>query len=118
MRPYRCHYWKRGMRINPPFGYKESYRVQEQQGPAARPGRRAGILQPLSHPDQLHRSSPWPAATTPWYSPAGDEGKTYAPVDGAGHQQRGEPVPRDGAWDKDVYVAPYERRYPILGMRG
>ena len=106
------------MRINPPFGYKEIvplYKNNKVRLPA--PGAVPEFCNqlnaiPISYTEFTVACRDYPLVFT-----SGDEGRTYAPVAVLGINNGENLFLADGAWDKDVYVPAYVRRYPFCMAR-
>jgi len=106
------------MQINPPFGYKEIvplYKNNKVRLPA--PGAVPELCNqlnaiPISYTEFTVACRDYPLVFT-----SGDEGKTYAPVAVLGINNGENLFLADGAWDKDVYVPAYVRRYPFCMAR-
>ena len=106
------------MQINPPFGYKEIvplYKNNKVKLPA--PGvvpEFCGQLNaiPISYTEFSVACRDYPLVFT-----SGDNGQTYAPVAVLGLTNGENLFLANGAWDKNVYVPAYVRRYPFCMAR-
>src|ERR1039458_627336 len=106
------------MQINPPFGYKEIvplYKNNKVKLPA--PGvvpEFCGQLNaiPISYTEFSVACRDYPLVFT-----SGDNGQTYAPVAALGLTNGENLFLPNGAWDKNVYVPAYVRRYPFCMAR-
>jgi hypothetical protein len=106
------------MQINPPFGYKEIaplYKNNKVKLPA--PGTVPEFCKqlnaiPISYSEFSAACRDYPLVFT-----SGDNGKTYAPVAVLGLTNGENLFLANGAWDKNVYVPAYVRRYPFCMAR-
>jgi hypothetical protein len=106
------------MQINPPFGYKEIvplYKNNKVKLPA--PGTVPEFCKqlnaiPISYTEFSPACRDYPLVFT-----SGDSGKTYAPVAVLGITNSENLFLADSAWDKNVYVPAYVRRYPFCMAR-
>jgi hypothetical protein len=106
------------MQINPPFGYKEivplykNYKVRLPQ-PGVVPEFCKGLNAiPISYTEFSVACRDYPLVFT-----SGDEGKSFAPVAVLGITNGENLFLTDAAWDKNVYVPAYARRYPFCMAR-
>jgi len=106
------------MQINPPFGYREIvplYKNNKVKLPA--PGavpefcRQLNAI-PISYSEFSVAGRDYPLVFT-----SGDNGQTYAPVAVLGLTGGENLFLANGAWDKNVYVPAYVRRYPFCMAR-
>jgi len=106
------------MQINPPFGYKEIvplYKNNKVKLPA--PGTVPEFCTqlnaiPISYTEFSVACRDYPLVFT-----TGDEGQTYAPVAVLGLGTGENLFLAKGAWDKNVYLPAYVRRYPFCMAR-
>ena len=106
------------MQINPPFGYKEIvplYKNNKVKLPA--PGVVPGFCTqlnaiPISYTEFSVACRDYPLVFT-----SGDNGQTYAPVAVLGLTNGENLFLANGAWDRNVYVPAYVRRYPFCMAR-
>ena len=106
------------MQINPPFGYKEIVPLHKNNkvrlpAPGSVPefcGHLNAI--PISYTEFSVACRDYPLVFT-----SGDDGQTYAPVAVLGLTNGENLFLADGAWEKNVYVPAYVRRYPFCMAR-
>ncbi len=106
------------MQINPPFGYKEIvplYKNNKVKLPA--PGAVPGFCTqlnaiPISYTEFSVACRDYPLVFT-----SADNGQTYAPVAVLGLSNGENLFLANGAWDRNVYVPAYVRRYPFCMAR-
>jgi len=106
------------MQINPPFGYKEIVPLYKNN--------KVSLPEPGSVPEFCRTLNAIPISYTefsvacrdyPLVFASGDNGQTYAPVAVLGIADGENLFLTDGAWDKNVYVPAYVRRYPFCMAR-
>ena len=106
------------MQINPPFGYKEIvplYKNNKVRLPA--PGAVPEFCKqlnaiPISYTEFSVACRDYPLVFT-----SGDNGQTFAPVAVVGIVNNENLFVMNGAWDQNVYVPAYVRRYPFCMAR-
>ena len=106
------------MQINPPFGYKEIVPLYKNN--------KVTLPEPGTVPEFCAKLNAIPISYTefsvacrdyPLVFTSGDEGKSFAPVAVLGIADGENLFLTDGAWDKNIYVPAYVRRYPFCMAR-
>ena len=106
------------MQINPPFGYTEIVPLHKNSkvtlpAPGAVPGFCNNLNAiPISYTEFSVACRDYPLVFT-----SGDNGQTYAPVAVLGLTNGENLFLANGAWDRNVYVPAYVRRYPFCMAR-
>ncbi|MFH1043753.1 MAG: SapC family protein [Pseudomonadota bacterium] len=106
------------MQINPPFGYKNIVPLYKNNkvrlpAPGAVPEFCSNLNAiPISYTEFSPACRDYPLVFT-----SGDNGRTYAPVAVLGLAGGENLFLEHGAWDKNVYVPAYVRRYPFCMAR-
>ena len=92
--------------------------AQKQPGEAARAGCRARVLQHISTPSRSATASfRWPAATILWCLPAATKARPMRRWRCWASPTARTCSSRNGAWDRNVYLPAYVRRYPFCMAR-
>lgn len=106
------------MQINPPFGYKEIVPLYKNN--------KVKLPEPGSVPEFCKSLNAIPISYTefsvacrdyPLVFTSGDNGQSFAPVAVLGIADGENLFLTNGAWDKNVYVPAYARRYPFCMAR-
>ncbi len=106
------------MQITPPFGYKEIVALHKNNrvklpAPGVVPAFCSDLNAiPISYSEFSPACRDYPLVFT-----SGDKGKTYAPVAVLGLSNGENLFLANGAWDRNVYLPAYVRRYPFCMAR-